>query len=123
MKAIDNEMIHSMLEELKVNALSEAREHCNYLKFGDVPISKEQFDSFSAGEKADVIRYALEISGIKDKTQAIMIGDRKYDILGAKENGIDSIGVLYGYGDRAEHVAAGAGMIVESVEQLLQLLI
>ena len=54
-KAIDNEMIHSMLEELKVNALSEAREHCNYLKFGDVPISKEQFDSFSAGEKADVI--------------------------------------------------------------------
>jgi hypothetical protein len=54
-KANDNEMIHSMLEELKVNALSEAREHCNYLKLGDVPISKEQFDSFNAGEKADVI--------------------------------------------------------------------
>ena len=52
-----------------------------------------------------------------------MIGDREHDILGAKENGIDSIGVLYGYGDRAEHEAAGAGMIVESVEELLQYLI
>ena len=31
-----------------------------------------------------------------------MIGDRKHDILGAKEVGVDSVGVLYGYGDREE---------------------
>ena len=74
-------------------------------------------------KKGEVITEALRQAGGTDKSLAVMIGDREHDILGAKENGIDSIGVLYGYGDRAEHEAAGAGMIVESVEQLLQLLI
>ena len=74
-------------------------------------------------KKGEVITEALRQAGVTDKSLAVMIGDREHDILGAKENGIDSIGVLYGYGDRAEHEAAGAGMIVESVEQLLQLLI
>jgi len=74
----------------------------------------------SRGEKADVIRYALEISGIEDKSQAIMIGDRKYDILGAKENGLDSIGVLFGFGDYKELTEAGANFVVESVDDILK---
>ena len=56
----------------------------------------------SRGEKADIITYALESSNIEDKSQAVMIGDRKYDVLGAKKIGVDSIGVLYGYGDLEE---------------------
>ncbi len=74
----------------------------------------------SRGEKADVIRYALEISGIKDTSEAIMIGDRKYDILGAKENGLDSIGVLFGFGDYVELTTAGADYIAKSVEEILE---
>ena len=74
-------------------------------------------------KKGEVITEALRQAGVTDKSLAVMIGDREHDILGAKENGIDSIGVLYGYGDRAEHEAAGAGMIVESIEELLQYLI
>jgi phosphoglycolate phosphatase len=31
-----------------------------------------------------------------------MVGDRKYDIIGANKNGIDAIGVLYGYGTKEE---------------------
>jgi phosphoglycolate phosphatase len=72
----------------------------------------------SRGEKADVIRYALEISGITDKTEAIMIGDRKYDILGAKENGLESIGVLFGFGDYEELTKAGANYVAETVEDI-----
>ena len=73
----------------------------------------------SRGEKSEIITYALEISSIEDKSQAVMIGDRKYDILGAKENGLDSIGVLYGFGDYEELTNAGATYIAESVEDIL----
>lgn len=45
-----------------------------------------------------------------------MIGDRKYDIEGAKANNIDSIGVLYGYGDEEELANAGANKIVTDIK-------
>lgn len=51
-----------------------------------------------------------------------MIGDRKHDIIGAKENRLDSIGVLYGYGDREELSQAGADYIVEDIAGLRNLL-
>ena len=63
--------------------------------------------------KADVIRYALEGCHVAEKSEAVMIGDRKHDILGAKENGLSSIGVLFGYGSREELEAAGASFIIE----------
>ena len=70
--------------------------------------------------KADVIRYLLEKEKITDVSQAVMIGDRKHDILGAKEVGMDSIGVLYGYGSREELEEAGADQLAETVEDLKQ---
>lgn len=73
-------------------------------------------------EKPDVIAYALESAGTTDLTQTVMVGDRKHDILGAKQFGMDSIGVLYGYGDRAELQNAGATHIVDSVAALGELL-
>ena len=72
--------------------------------------------------KADVIREALAKAGVVDLTTAVMVGDRHHDIDGAKAVGLDSIGVLYGYGDRAEHEAAGADAIVESVAELRKLI-
>ena len=92
--------------------------HFDLLKYFDY-VAGATMDG-SRGEKADVIRYALEISGIKDTSEAIMIGDRKYDILGAKENGLDSIGVLFGFGDYEELTEAGANHIVKSVEEILE---
>ena len=73
-------------------------------------------------EKADVIRYALEKAGITDVTNAVMVGDREYDICGARENGMESIGVLYGYGSREELESAGAGQLAETVEELRKIL-
>ena len=74
-------------------------------------------------KKADIIRYALESCGITNKVSAIMIGDRKHDIIGAKENGLDSIGVLFGYGDRKELTDAGATFIAVSAEEVEKLLL
>ena len=72
--------------------------------------------------KADVISYALQQARVTDLSQVVMIGDREHDIIGAKQNGVTSIGVTYGYGDRAEHESCGADIIVESVSELAQLL-
>ena len=48
-----------------------------------------------------------------------MVGDREHDILGAKANGLDSVGVLYGYGSREELEAAGATYIAAAAEEIL----
>ncbi|NLZ80657.1 MAG: HAD family hydrolase [Clostridiales bacterium] len=77
----------------------------------------------SREKKGDVIRYALNKNKITDMEQVVMIGDRKHDIIGAKENDMDSIGVLYGFGDRQELLEAGADHIVETAKELETLLL
>ncbi len=57
--------------------------------------------------KADVIAYAMEVGGC-DAEGTVMVGDRKHDLLGAAKNGIDAIGVLYGYGSFEELSNHGA---------------
>jgi phosphoglycolate phosphatase len=74
-------------------------------------------------EKSDVIRKLLLVSGITEKEQVVMIGDRMHDIYGGQSQGIDTIGVLYGFGDRQELEAAGAGQIAETVEDLGRILL
>lgn len=74
----------------------------------------------SRNKKGDVIKYAMKLAGINELSETLMIGDREHDILGAKENGIDSLGVLYGYGNREEHQKAGATYIADSVSDILR---
>ena len=69
-------------------------------------------------KKAEIIEYALNECKITNKSNVIMVGDRKHDIIGAKSVGIDSIGVEYGYGDYDELKNAGATYIVKTVEEL-----
>src|SRR5258708_26459820 len=57
--------------------------------------------------KGDLLAYALDNSNV-DPSRALMIGDRSHDIIGAKNNGMDALGVLYGYGSRQELIEAGA---------------
>lgn len=70
-------------------------------------------------KKEDVISYALENCKITDLSSVIMIGDREHDIMGAKQRGIDSIGVLYGYGSLEELENAGAMYIVEKPDEIV----
>jgi phosphoglycolate phosphatase len=53
----------------------------------------------------------------------IMVGDRRFDVEGARHHGLEAIGVLWGYGDRAELEAAGAWAIAPTVEELRTLLL
>ncbi|MBN9065081.1 MAG: HAD hydrolase-like protein, partial [Rhizobiales bacterium] len=69
-------------------------------------------------EKTDLIRHIIQQEAVEPAT-SVMIGDRMHDIVGANANKVASIGVLWGYGDRAELEGAGAGRIAERPEDLL----
>ena len=72
--------------------------------------------------KSDVIRYILDRYPDIGSANAVMIGDRMYDVEGAHAFGLPAVGVLYGYGDREELIKAGADRIAENVSQLRQIL-
>ena len=102
-------------EEFAVRIL----EHFELSKYFTV-VAGASMDS-SRSKKGDVIAYAISLCDNFDKDSAIMIGDREHDIIGAKENGLKSIGVLYGYGDENELQTAGADYIVSITEDILKL--
>jgi phosphoglycolate phosphatase len=69
-------------------------------------------------QKADLLSFALEQTGVVP-SRSLMIGDRSHDVLGAKANGIDAIGVTYGYGSAEELIAAGARHLCVSPRAVL----
>lgn len=84
-------------------------------------VSGADFDFNKLNTKTEIIKRALDSLGIKTAeqlNQTIMIGDRHHDIEGAFNNGISSMGVLVGYGSRAELEKAGACYIVENISDI-----
>ncbi len=73
-------------------------------------------------EKADVISYALTECGVQ-ANECVMVGDRKFDILGAHANNMQAVGVLFGYGTKDELDASGAEHTVATVEELREYLL
>ena len=73
-------------------------------------------------EKADVISYALETANA-DASDSVMIGDRMHDIIGAQKNCMDTIGVLWGFGTKAELENAGAGRIVKTIRDMTEIIV
>ena len=68
--------------------------------------------------KADVIAHVLQGLGGVDPATCLMIGDRRHDVAGAAAAGMDSCGVLWGYGSRAELTGAGATRIAADLGEV-----
>jgi phosphoglycolate phosphatase len=68
-------------------------------------------------EKTELLAYLLEQERIAPET-AVMIGDRMHDVRAAHHVGVEAIGVLYGFGSRAELEAAGASRFCASADEL-----
>lgn len=79
-----------------------------------------EFDG-TRSQKWEVIEYALEQFGIT-ADRAIMVGDRKYDVIGAKKCGVDCIGVRFGYAEENELEEHGAVYVAENAEDLYEYL-
>ncbi len=72
-------------------------------------------------EKGDIIETARQRLHLERFGSAVMVGDRKYDVLGAARHHIPSVGVLYGYGSRQELLAAGARWFAKDTQELMDL--
>ncbi len=67
--------------------------------------------------KPQIVARCIEELGV-DKSEALIVGDRSYDIEGASANGIDSAGALWGYGTKFEFIESGATFIAEKPEDI-----
>ena len=106
-------------------ASSKPVEHCRPIveRFGYAPYLDVVAGSEGESDetKADIIRKAMAQLGITqaDKARVLMVGDRKFDVLGARECGIDCVGLeMCRYGQPGELEAAGAVAVVETMEEL-----
>jgi phosphoglycolate phosphatase len=69
-------------------------------------------------DKVSLLRHVLDAE--RCDTRPYMVGDRRHDVEGAHANGLEAIGVLWGYGSKAELEAAGADALVASMPELVE---
>lgn len=96
----------------------EILEHFDLAKYFDI-ICGASFDH-ARHSKALVIAYLLEQTG--KGLDAVMVGDTAFDVIGAREHGIPTIGVSWGYGKVQDMIDAGAAAIADTPEQLYEFL-
>lgn len=124
--------IDSLLEELKLqgkiiatasskpeNFVVQILEHFGLDDYFDVIAGAEMSVHGRNGKEA-VLRYVLDRLGVEDLSTAVLVGDTKFDVEGAKELGIDCIGVTYGFGTRAE--LKGCVAVADNSAQLKEIL-
>lgn len=100
-------------------------EHFHILQYFDEMVGAK--DDETRSDKAEVveevIRRLKEHGKYSGKESLVIVGDRNYDIVGGKKNGIGTIGVSYGYGSRKELEEAWPDAIADSVRELRNILI
>ena len=74
-------------------------------------------------DKAEVVALALEKLGVQDRRAAVMVGDRRHDVIGAHKNGVRACGVTFGYAEPGELEACGADRIASSAIELKEILL
>lgn len=98
--------------------VEEISKHIGIYEYYDFIAAENLSNNHSS--KKDLINACLDFFGNPDKKEVIMIGDRFYDIDGAKAVGIDSAGAVYGFGTEEELSEAGADYILHTPDELFQ---
>ena len=96
-------------------------------------LEEELDNKMGADNKLRMVKKALQGLGIRenaDREEAVdaadacaMVGDRSFDMKGAKTNRVTAVGVTYGYGSRRELEEAGADFIAANAEELGKILL
>jgi phosphoglycolate phosphatase len=72
-------------------------------------------------DKVELLQYIIDREHL-DPAECAMIGDRKHDMIAARYHGMRAIGVLWGYGSETELLEAGAEVLVNSPEELIEVM-
>ena len=75
------------------------------------------------GTKAQVVQQALDAFRIAERNDAVLVGDRFHDVEGARACGLSCIGITLGFGGREELVSAGAAAVVDTLDELREILL
>lgn len=120
-------LLHLLKQQHKTLAIATSKPEVFALKIADHFHFTEYFQCICGGSldskqntKERIIKNVLNTLQVHDLPSIVMIGDRKYDIEGAKRNGIASLGVLFGYGSSEELAQAGADYLVETPLDILK---
>lgn len=89
----------------------------NLTEYFDILVGAE-FDG-TRNDKKDVISEVLKQAG--EYKNPVMIGDRKHDVEGARENGVDFIGVSFGFAPEGEFEQFGVDKVVDSFKELIEI--
>ena len=97
-------------------------EHFDLMKYFDV-VAGSELDG-TRTRKSDVIRYAFELLDEKGLShdRPIMVGDRKHDVIGAREVGIPCMAVAYGYGSTEELSAEHPDFIAKNIQEITDII-
>ncbi len=124
------DLLEQLLEEGKTILMATSKPEAYARRIADFFDLTQYFTQICGSEfdgrrqdKSEVIEFLLQTQRINDKSEAIMVGDRKHDVIGAIKTEIESIGVAYGYGGNQELIESGATYVVGSVPQLRELLV
>ncbi len=124
--------LEKLMEDMKKSgiklAIASSKPENFIIKILDFLKINNLFDYIAAPEsdkapesKTSLVERAINHSGV-EKSKAIMIGDRYFDIDGAKDAGIDSIGVTFGFGSKDELQNAGATYIAENADDIRKII-
>lgn len=127
----ENEVYSGVVEALELLTQTDSRIYVATSKpqrFADRIIRHFKLDAYflrvfgseldgTRSDKRDLLKFAL--MEVEPVDTAVMVGDREHDIIGARANGMASIGVTYGYGSVRELTSAGAGLLVDAPAQLV----
>lgn len=96
-------------------------EHVGILNYFETIQANDLYQT--RGTKSDFIKICLNEMNIDNKSECIMIGDKHPDIMGGKENNLDTIGVLYGYGDLEEIKESKPTYIASSPDEIANIIL
>ncbi|MBC3804961.1 HAD hydrolase-like protein [Acetobacterium fimetarium] len=122
------ETLHSLSEQHYFLGVATTKNETNARKIikgmaFDIEIDRVYgtYNDGTRSNKKEIITDLLTDHHIRDLSNVLMVGDRYYDIVGASEVGIDSVGVTYGCGSMEELKEAGATRLIASFSELLEI--